>query len=87
MLSSPWDIQVSSPLNKKTNYGLILYLIVFFVVVVVVYDAIMCTVVIVIPSKTMLLLRQGNLRSWSNFLLPSIVLDNIFVNVSFYYID
>ena len=47
----------------------------------------MCTVVIVIPSKTMLLLRQGNLRSWSNFLLPSIVLDNLFADVSFYYID
>ena len=52
-----------------------------------VHDAIMCTVVIVIPSKTMLLLRQGNLRSWSNFLLPSIVLDNLFADVSFYYID
>ena len=58
-----------------------------FFLVVVVYDAIMCTVVIVIPSKTMLLLRQCNLRSWSNFLLPSFVLDNLFVNVSFYYID
>ena len=34
-----------------------LYFIGFLVVV---YDAIMCTVVIVKPSKTLLLLRQGN---------------------------